>query len=358
MAYNYIPTSAQELTKHNAFKYSPDYVLVYNFLWSKFKKKDPIALSTLQNEKKNIKISRGFQGVISLDQVKSKLKLKHTKVTFGEGSRGGRGVANKGAIFERHLTDDFNTWWEDETKYKTQGKKVIEEIAKQYKWDKVKKFKAEQVGGVNTPRPLQFSGKDVFVGTTGDQNIGNKVTDITCTADGKDTYLSLKATGTVTFFNAGVMKWLREDDMKKGTVSDSKGLALLNIMGIDPKRFADVFNSFGSNKNKVIRYNEPSKFDKKRLIQLIKSGIGYGYHYIHAKKPNEIYHFQMTKKKMEDLAQPTKGIIYYGGNTARGKRIDVEIDTPFIALKFNIRNKQGGIYPSHIMCDYTFKRYK
>ena len=61
---------------------------------------------------------------------------------------------------------------------------------------------------------------------------------------------------------------------------------------------------------------------------------------------------------MEQLAQPSKGTIYYGGKTSAGKRIDVEIDTPFIALKFNIRNKQGGVYPSHIMCDYTFKRYK
>ncbi len=358
MAYNYIPTSSREIIKHSAFKHSTDYVLVYNFLWRKFKRKDPIALSTLPGEKKNIKISRGFQGVIALPQVKDKLKLKHTKLTFGEGSRGGRGAANKGAIFEQHLTDDFNTWWEDEDKYKTHGKKVIEEIAKQYKWDKAKKFIAKQVGGVNAPRPLQFQGKDVYVGTTGDQNIGKTVTDITCTADGKDTYLSLKATGTVTFFNAGVMKWLREEDMKKGTVTDPNGLALLKILGINPKYFADVFNSFGAGGATGARYNEPSKFDKPRLINLIKSGIGYGYHYIHAKRPTEIYHFKMTKNKMEQLAQPTKGTIYYGGKTSAGKRIDVEIDTPFIALKFNIRNKQGGVYPSHIMCDYTFKKYK
>ena len=50
--------------------------------------------------------------------------------------------------------------------------------------------------------------------------------------------------------------------------------------------------------------------------------------------------------------------VKYGGKTSAGKRVDIEIDTPNITLKINIRNKQGGVYPSHIMCDYIFKSYK
>ena len=55
---------------------------------------------------------------------------------------------------------------------------------------------------------------------------------------------------------------------------------------------------------------------------------------------------------MGKLAQPRSAIAYYGGKTSAGKRVDIDIDTPNIMLKINIRNKQGGVYPSHIMCDY------
>ena len=65
-----------------------------------------------------------------------------------------------------------------------------------------------------------------------------------------------------------------------------------------------------------------------------------------------------TKQFMNKLANPSKAIAYYGGMKSGGKRIDIVVDTPYITLKFNIRNKQGGVYPSHIMCDYSFKRYK
>ena len=61
---------------------------------------------------------------------------------------------------------------------------------------------------------------------------------------------------------------------------------------------------------------------------------------------------------MTKLANPTSAVAYYGGKKSAGKRVDIDIETPFITLKINIRNKQGGVYPSHIMCDYTFKKYK
>ena len=40
------------------------------------------------------------------------------------------------------------------------------------------------------------------------------------------------------------------------------------------------------------------------------------------------------------------------------KRGTIKILDLELRYKFNIRNKQGGVYPSHIMCDYSFKRYK
>jgi hypothetical protein len=47
--------------------------------------------------------------------------------------------------------------------------------------------------------------------------------------------------------------------------------------------------------------------------------------------------------------------VYYGGLGGNGKRIDITFESPTYSFKVNIRNKQGGLYPSHIMCDYVKK---
>ena len=356
MAYDFIPQSRKEITQAAVF--GAEYEAVYDYLFEKFKRKDPIALSKKPTEKRQIKVSRGFQGSTTTKDITKALDLKVVKLSFGEGSRGGRGAQNKGMQFEVDLTNDLNKWWQDEKLGNAQAEKIINEMADYYKWHKVKKFVVSNEGGLNQRRPLIFQGNQPFIGTAGDQNIGKTVTDITVFADNKPVYLSLKATGTVTFFNAGVTKFLIADEMKKyKTIKNPQGLALLKMLGISPVSLAQVFNSYGG---KMVRKQENvfNKLDKPRLIKFLKSGIGYGFHYVHAKKPTEIHHFEMTKSFMEKLARPTSAIVYYGGKTSAGKRVDMEIDTPNITLKINIRNKQGGVYPSHIMCDYIFKSYK
>ena len=47
--------------------------------------------------------------------------------------------------------------------------------------------------------------------------------------------------------------------------------------------------------------------------------------------------------------------INYGGMDGKGKRIDIECESGKYKFKFNIRNKQGGQYPTHVMCDYKKK---
>jgi len=48
-------------------------------------------------------------------------------------------------------------------------------------------------------------------------------------------------------------------------------------------------------------------------------------------------------------------IIDYGGRSGKGKRVDIRFSNTYFDFKVNIRNKQGGKYPSHIMCDYVSK---
>tara|TARA_Y100000114_G_C11745962_1_gene321563 strand:- start:423 stop:1493 length:1071 start_codon:yes stop_codon:yes gene_type:complete len=356
MAYDFIPKSTRDIQTAKVFL--NEHALVYAYLNKKFKRSDPIALSKNPREKTNIKVSRGFQGSIQLPTIKKDLNLKSVNLAFGEGSRGGRGAQNRGSIFEKDLTEDLKTWWADESKYKNKNsERIIDEMAKQYKWNMARKFEVKQEGELNQRRPLVFADQP-YIGTAGDQNIGKTVTDITVMADSKPYYLSLKATGTVTFFNAGVTKFLVEDEMKKdGTIKNKQGKQLLKMLGLSPTKLAAVFNTYGG-QIKRSQENVFPKMNKQQFIKFLKSGIGYGYHYVHAKTPNDIKHFKMTKDFMSKLANPTAAVAYYGGKTNPGKRVDIDVETPFILLKINIRNKQGGIYPTHIMCDYTFKKYK
>lgn len=357
MAYDFIPKSQADIQKAGVFL--KEHARVYEYLYKKFNRVDPIALSKKPSESKTIKVTRAFQTVTTIQQLKQETKVNDVKLSFGEGSRGGRGVANKGNQFEIDLTKDLGTWWEDETKYENKhSKRIIEEMSKQYGWAKSKKFDVNNEGGLNQKRPLVFTGSNVYIGTSGDQNIGKTVTDITVTSDKGPVYLSLKATSTVTFFNAGVTKYLIADEMRNlGTIKNKEGLMLLKMLGLNPKKLASVFNTYGG---KQVRSQENvfGKMDKNKFISFLKSGIGYGYHYVHAKNPNEIHHFKMSREFMNKLANPSSAIAYYGGKNSPGKRVDIDIDTPYITLKINIRNKQGGVYPSHIMCDYTFKKYK
>tara|TARA_A100001035_G_scaffold249437_1_gene220123 strand:+ start:132 stop:1202 length:1071 start_codon:yes stop_codon:yes gene_type:complete len=356
MAYDFIPKSQADIQKAGVFL--KEHARVYEYLHKKFNRNDPIALSLKPAEKKTIKVTRAFQSVTTIQELNQAIKIKDTKLSFGEGSRGGRGVANKGGQFEIDLTKDLETWWKDETNYKSKhSKKIIEEMSKEYGWAKSKKFDVNNEGGLNQKRPLIFTDQP-YIGTSGDQNIGKTVTDITVTTDKGPVYLSLKATGTVTFFNAGVTKYLIADEMRNHrTIKNKQGLTLLKMLGLNPRKLADVFNSYGGKQERFTE-NVYNKLERPKLIKFLKSGMGYGYHYVHAKNPNEIHHFKMTKEFMTKLANPTSAVAYYGGKKSAGKRVDIDIETPFITLKINIRNKQGGVYPSHIMCDYTFKKYK
>ena len=65
-----------------------------------------------------------------------------------------------------------------------------------------------------------------------------------------------------------------------------------------------------------------------------------------------IYYEQITSSNYKKYADPIGKveIIYPEPGTA--KRIDIKVKTNKLEIKYNIRNKQGGIYPSHIMADY------
>ena len=67
--------------------------------------------------------------------------------------------------------------------------------------------------------------------------------------------------------------------------------------------------------------------------------------------------YEMNEAYMKKSAKITGSIeLHYGGARGSGKRLDIHCESSEYKFMFNLRNKQGGKYPSHIMCDYKKKR--
>jgi hypothetical protein len=347
---------------------------LYSFLKSKDKNiDDPLAIDV---QKSAVKILPSFEKKVNLSIIKTKLKLKVIKVAFGRGSRGiankssgtmksgkmEEGSSNKGIIFEKELTKALNDHFRGETlttqKYKKPFIDCIDEIQKIYEL-KNKDVQVIPEGALNKRRPVTFVGESIYIGGP-NFNIGATVTDITLKAqdDRKRTdhvYLSLKYGPKVTFFNAGVGRILPKADLEKGIVENIQGKAILELFGISVPVFTSVFDP----KAKKLTVNTVDTFkdiDRNKLKNLIKSGMGYGYLLVHQSSNGQIHNVEMTQSKLEQASTPQSCVVIYGGASGTAKRVDILVETPMFKLIFNFRNKaRGGVYPSHLMCDYTIK---
>ena len=310
---------------------------------------DPLALSSKSSEK-GIKIQR-----VAFDDIDASALSKQSgfKLSAGNGSRGGGGSKSKGFAFEHQIVKDIEL-------YIAQGADAdfkFPDMMKSMHDDFLKDAKTIQVsldGAANTKRPLVFGDVKAVIGGR-ELNIGAKVTDVTVTINrNRKVYLSAKFGGTVTFFNAGVMKILPAKDFEDGKINNPDGKKLLKMFGIDEKRFIEIFTKYdkktakrSSPKNVVI----PKNANKAALKRLLLTGIGMGYYMVH-RKGKTVETYEMTVGRLRKAAKiESIEILYPTPGTA--KRIDIRVVTPLYIFKFNIRNKQGGLTPSHIMCDYV-----
>ena len=352
MAYNFIPTTAKEVTDTiSDSKVAAELAAALLDLQKQFPiMQDPLAIDP--KSPKQVKVTRKISTKLDLKAFQRTYSL--VKFSFGEGSRGGRGTQNKGNLFEYELAKDIEAWWRGEEPSSEETVGLINDLVDRYGIDKWKELYVDAEGAENKPRPLLINGNDVLV-SPGLVDIGATVTDITL-RQGKDknakagVYLSLKFSGTVTFFNAGTKKYLTDAELQKGVITNAGGLALLDMFGLNNAVFCSVFNGKGK---KLFSEDTTSKVNKKALENLIKSGIGYGFHMVH-KMGNKIISKEVNKTYRDAAAKVTSVKVYYGGKSGNGARVDIEVVTPKYILKFNFRNKQGGKYISHLMCDYSY----
>ena len=303
-----------------------------------------------------------FTGKFQNDSSIATVPLTDLEKTEEFGGQVGGKKVNLGIQFEKDFYDSLNCQvgcLNDNTKYQQAAQNLITEINKKYSI-KGGLSQVDAVGGKNQPRPLNYSGGlYVTAGGKKTKDIGSTVTDITTVFGGiRDMYLSLKYGSTLTFINSGVGKIFTTSDYMNyfKNYNNPIGNAIFDMFAIDKIEYANVFNEYGKG-YKGKKVDVTGSADKSAIEDLLQYAIGYGYWMVHGKSgSSNVDIYEMTQAYMKKASKITGKItLNYGGSSGRGKRIDIHLESSVYKFMFNLRNKQGGKYPSHIMCDYKKK---
>ena len=285
---------------------------------------------------------------------------------FGGQQKGGKKV-NMGNVYEEDLTQSLIDYCSGikVKKYSDHVNMIVDAMVKAY--GEAPTF-AKGEGEKNQKRPLTKKGNNIIISAGGaaTNNIGKTITDITLTVAGKPVYISVKFGSTLSFFNCGVrssgkdkLALFPEAKLKAGEIPND-GQEYLKMFGIDQQKFLDVFANYGNTVGPTVENHIEnttlSPSGKTALQDMIKSGVGYGYWMAHY-TGSHLEFYEIDQDYMNAAASLVGNTveINYGGATGKGKRIDMLFETKSYDFKFNIRNKQGGIYPTHTNGDY-FKK--
>ena len=303
-----------------------------------------------------------FTGKFQNDSSIATVPLTDLEKTEEFGGQVGGKKVNLGIQFEKDFYDSLNCQvgcLNDNTKYQQAAQKLITEINKKYSI-KGGLSQVDAVGGKNQPRPLNYSGGlYVTAGGKKTKDIGSTVTDITTVFGGiRDMYLSLKYGSTLTFINSGVGRIFTTSDYMNyfKNYNNPIGNAIFDMFAIDKIEYANVFNEYGKG-YKGKKVDVTGSADKSAIEDLLQYAIGYGYWMVHGKSgSSNVDIYEMTQAYMKKASKITGKItLNYGGSSGRGKRLDIHLESSVYKFMFNLRNKQGEKYPSHIMCDYKKK---
>lgn len=229
-------------------------------------------------------------------------------------------------------------------------------------------------GTANTRRPLQLHDNKLYAFPIShkdfdDFRIGKYVTDITIKTETAPIFLSLKYGKKVTFINVGVNNndCFSTSMFKNDNIEDIKfgniGNLIIDIFGINKKLFVDTFNNYVDNGKKrntqKIVDDISNKIDTDKFFTLLKSFIGFGYILVHKHENGDIHYYDLREKQQMEKFIGNKILnarIEYPKNYDT-KRVDIFIELENIKLQLNIRSKNGGVYPTHLMSDYVIKSF-
>jgi len=312
-------------------------------------------------ERKNNRDKILFVGkFVNTNQVKTVPITEMVKTEEFGGQVGGKKI-NLGIKFENDFYESLKCELgcsKDNTTYAKEVKSLVEQIGKEVK---VGYSDVEAVGGKNQPRPLAGGSGGLYVTAQNQRtkNIGSTVTDITTYWGPKKepVFLSLKYGNTLTFINSGVGKIFTADDYKKyfEGYNNAIGKEIFRMFGIDPILYAKTFNDY-PHKTKMPMVDVTNKCDKAAIQDLLQYAIGYGYWMVHGGTSGGVKMYEIDEAYMKKASTITGSVkLMYGGSQGKGKRLDIHMESSVYKFMWNLRNKQSGLYPSHIMCDYKKK---
>ena len=274
---------------------------------------------------------------------------KYFKGDFS-GYTNGIASKNRGNAFEIDFCNNFEYYVEDFAKCVGLDSDQFENAT------------LDLVGGQNTRRPLNIKNGKITIGDI--KTSGNALADVVIKTNDKSYNASLKFGNSVTFINCGINKLFKKQDFenyKKSGVFDvnNEGQQLLDFFGIEPDKFAQIYINYIGHKKYSSEKDAVDVTDKaksKEFYDFLKSVIGYNYILIHKDAKNNVHYYDLlSEKQLEDfIGRIQKMEVFYPKNGI-GKRVDIVLETSKLYIKFNIRSKDGGVYPTHLMADYTIK---
>ena len=327
----------------------------------------------------------GIKGVVKESKIEL-TKFKKTNDIFG--GSGAAPKVNQGIVFEQQFYEDaikvlmgkatqsrfqpFIVEFNDMIQKKM--KLAISNIEATGSKNQDSKFSGVlDEGSKNQSRPLKISSDGGLIVSAGGEttlDMGSTLTDITFQygPQKKPVYLSLKFGPTLTFFNYGVggrngPTLFTRQEVESYNITTKGGKAFLKMFGIDSaeymRKFCESFVNYP--RSEAIQNHEvdisSTDYDKKAIEALLKSGMGYGYYMIHNTSGNTIDSYEMSKKYMTDASTITGDVkVFFGRMNGKGKGVNITCESKHYNFIFNVRNKQGGLFPTHVMCDYKKKQ--
>lgn len=307
---------------------------------------------------------------------------------YGIGSPSGSCLGAKGFSFENELVKNWNNGVEDDEMVNKIKTFLLKNNYKNYN-------NSTAILGKEEKRPLIIKDDGTIEIDNGSDGGGKKISDIIFRLNDdptSDLFVSLKNSGRVTFLNSGITTLFGTSGnpggyIKLGSIRApvnsnnsllNKGRRLLDYFGIDPNKFSDTFLLFekynpDSSKKHVLKSEIVDDDDllafenlkmsdnmiddrqRQNYITYIKQAIGQNYLYVHKEKNQVSF---IDDSYLDSCCSDITNVkYYYGGKKSDSltKRVEIEVETQFYTFFIVIRNKSGGIYPTHLLCDYLKK---
>lgn len=210
-------------------------------------------------------------------------------------------------------------------------------------------------GDANSKRPVDVE--------KGAQDVGEKIADTVINAGDRKIYLSLKDTRGKYFYNGPVVPFIIEKNGKvfydpKKKESNALAKKIFDLFGISVKRLVDSLNDYVPKNISEIEMklvNKVSTKKSKDIINLLASGLGFGYYYVR-RKANGFFVYKINSvEDAEALIGTIKGVsVKYPGKNSKALTISIttksDITNKESKYLIDIRDKKGGkLAPMKIM---------